>query len=243
MLKDKPSFPVRLNKYLADHYPVTRRSADTLITKGKVKINGKVAVLGQMVQAGDTVKVESKASRPAYRYFAYHKPIGVATHASAPSEKAILNVLRLPIKAFPIGRLDKDSRGLIILSDDGRLAGALLAPEFKHEKEYVVTTDRTINDANLKQLAVGVKIENYHTKKAKTKKIRDKEFSIILTEGKKHQIRRMCAALSLQVHDLIRTRIENIELGKLPAGEVREITGSELVEFLTRLGLQKKTTG
>jgi 23S rRNA pseudouridine2604 synthase len=242
MAKPAEKFPVRLNKYLADHYPLTRRGADLLIERGKVTINGKRASLGQQVQATDRVKVEERASRPAYRYFAYHKPVGVSTHASAPGEKAILNVLRLPVKAFPIGRLDKDSRGLILLTDDGRLAGALLSPEHNHEKEYLVTTDRTVDAETIKKLGSGIKIENYKTKKAKVEKTNDKEFAIILTEGKKHQIRRMCAALSLQVHDLVRVRIENIKLGKLPEGEMREITGTELTELLTRLDLRPSTS-
>ncbi len=240
MIKSSPKkndFPVRLNKYLAARYPLTRRAADLIIEKGRVKINGRLASVGQLVNEGDKVAIAGQAARPAYRYFAYHKPAGIATHSSGPTDKAIADVLRLPVKAFPIGRLDKDSRGLILLSDDGRLAGALLSPEHKHEKEYIVTTDRTINTEAVKKLAAGVTIEKYRTKKAKVEKTGDKEFTIVLTEGKKHQLRRMCAALSLQVKDLIRVRIENIKLGNLPAGEAREINDAELEEFLLCLGL------
>ncbi len=238
MIEKNKDKPVRLNKYLADHYPLTRRAADLIIEKGKVKINGRLAKLGQLVHPNDKVNIEEKAARPAYRYFVYHKPAGISTHSSG-DDKGILDILHLPIKAFPIGRLDKDSRGLIILSDDGRLAGALLSPQHKHEKEYIVTTDRTVTPDIMKRLALGVIIENYRTKKAKTVKTKDKEFSIILTEGKKHQIRRMCAALSLQVKDLVRVRIENIKLAKLPEGEARELSGAELEEFLKLIGLAK----
>ncbi|OHA58455.1 MAG: hypothetical protein A2571_01605 [Candidatus Vogelbacteria bacterium RIFOXYD1_FULL_44_32] len=234
-----PEFPVRLNKYLAAHFPLTRRAADDLIKSGTVKINGRLAVLGDLVQASDKVETKSSASRPVYRYFAYHKPVGIATHSSSPTEKAIVNVLRLPVKAFPIGRLDKDSRGLILLTNDGRLAGALLSPDHEHTKEYVVTADKTVTAEQAKILANGIKIENYRTKKAQVTKTGDKEFTMILTEGKKHQVRRMCAALGLETRDLIRVRIENIKLGNLKVGEWRELAGPELAEFLITLKLNR----
>lgn len=233
----KAEFPVRINKYLATHFPVTRRAADELISSGLVILNGRKALLGDIVQAEDKVEVRNNTQKPNYRYFAYHKPAGIATHASDPKEKAISDVLRLPVKAFPIGRLDKDSRGLIILSNDGRLAGALLSPEEGHEKEYIVTTDKTVTTEQAERLSKGIKIENYHTKKSKVQKTGDKEFTIILTEGKKHQVRRMCSALNLETKDLIRTRIENIKLGDLKAGDFRELTGAELDQFLGGLKL------
>ncbi|OHA59967.1 MAG: hypothetical protein A2589_03640 [Candidatus Vogelbacteria bacterium RIFOXYD1_FULL_46_19] len=232
-----PQSAQRINKYLADHFPLTRRKADELIAGGGVKINGKQAVLGALVKPGDQVEVKTGKPVGNYQYFAYHKPVRLPTHATVPKEPSAASSVRLPVKAFPIGRLDKDSRGLLIFSDDGRLADALLNPKKKHEKEYVVTVDKSILPDALKRLALGLNIEGYHTKKAKTWKSADKEFHIILTEGKKHQIRRMCAAVSLQVKDLLRVRIENIELGDLPAGQFRTITGEELTTFKSLLGL------
>jgi len=138
---------------------------------------------------------------------------------------------------FPIGRLDKNSHGLLILTNDGRITGPLLEPNRDHEKEYIVTVDKKITNHLIKWLGQGVEIEGYKTKPAKAKKLNDNKLSIILTEGKKHQIRRMCAALGFVVKDLKRIRVMGISLGRLKDNEYREIKGKELMLFLDSLDI------
>ena len=221
--------PIRINKYLADHNYCTRREADAYIEQGLVLINGRKAVLGDKVNEGDKVEVLFK--EPEHHYYAYNKPRGIITHSPQEGEQDILQ--SIPLKGvFPIGRLDKDSHGLIILTDDGRITDPLLHPDYEHEKEYRVTTNEKLVSGFQKKMEKGVDIEGYVTKPAQIKILGDKAFSIVLTEGKKHQIRRMCAALGNTVDDLERTRIMNIELGDLKAGQYRAIEGKELQEFL-----------
>ncbi len=220
-----PSFPVRINKYLAEKGYSTRLGGDELVKRGKVLVNGKPAVLGMKITETDVVEVLADKNPKKFIYFAYHKPVDLATED-----------INIP-NVFPIGRLDKDSRGLLILTNDGRITDRLLNPERDHEKEYVVrTTDKL--PSNLKhRMESGVDIEGYITKKCSVSVVSDTSFKIILTEGKKHQIRRMCDALGLHIRDLQRTRIMNIKLGDLPAGERRPIDGRELADFLASIGL------
>ncbi|HVV39278.1 MAG TPA: pseudouridine synthase [Candidatus Paceibacterota bacterium] len=220
---------VRINKYLADRNYCTRREADTYIEQGLVLINDQKAALGSKVEEGDRVQVLFK--QKSRHYYAYNKPRGIITHSPQEGEKDILE--SIPLKGvFPIGRLDKDSEGLIILTDDGRITDKLLNPEYEHEKEYVVTTKEKLVSGFQHKMERGVDIEEYVTKPAQIKILSDHSFSIVLTEGKKHQIRRMCAAVGNTVDTLKRTRVMNIKLGTLKAGEYREITGAELQEFL-----------
>lgn len=233
MNTDKAEFPMRINKYLAQQKYCTRREADELIKKGLVSINGRPAVLGDKVSESD--KVELKWREPMRRYFAYNKPRGIITHSAQEGEEEIKEVL--PIDGvFPIGRLDKDSYGLIILSDDGRITDALLNPERAHEKEYEV---RTIDElpSNFKaKMEKGVDIGGYVTKPCKVEILGDRKFSITLTEGKKHQIRRMCGFFGASTSHLERKRIMNITLGGLKPGEYRAIQGAELDTFMKSLG-------
>ena len=225
----KCNMPIRINKYLADHNYCTRREADTYIEQGLVLINGRKAVLGDKVKEGD--KVETLFKPRSYRYYAYNKPRGVITHSPQEGEQDILQ--NIPLEGvFPIGRLDKDSHGLIILTDDGRITDKLLHPDYEHEKEYKVTTNEKLVSGFQKKMEKGVDIDNYVTKPAQIKILGDKTFSIVLTEGKKHQIRRMCAAVGNTVDDLERIRIMNIELGTLKPNQYRAIGGKELQEFL-----------
>lgn len=223
-MQKTPSFPMRINKYLAEKGFSTRLGGDELVRHGKVLVNGKPAVLGMKVSETDVVEVINTQPKK-YLYFAYHKPGGLATED-----------IDIP-DVFPIGRLDKDSRGLLILTDDGRITDRLLNPERDHEKEYVVrTTDKL--PSNIKnRMESGVDIEGYITKKCSVTVLTETSFKIILTEGKKHQIRRMCDALGLHIRDLQRTRIMNIRLGALPSGEHRPIAGRELADFLASIGL------
>jgi 23S rRNA pseudouridine2604 synthase len=228
------TYPMRINKYLAHRRIATRREADTLIEAGAVFINGRRAKLGDQVHERDTVDV--KGRRKDYRYFAFHKPRGVITHSPQEGEKEIGDIAGIP-GVFPIGRLDKDSRGLIILTDDGRITDSLLNPKNAHDKEYRVRTTEEVPETLARRMEPGVVIEGYRTKPCRIRVLGTHAFTITLTEGKKHQVRRMCAALGLTVADLMRTRIMNIKLGTLPAGSSREITGSERDTLLRALGI------
>lgn len=235
------SFPMRINKYLAHRGHATRVGADTLIKEGKVFINGRRAVLGDKVIESDVVEVKGRAKRTAaYVYFAYHKPRGVITHSPQKDEKDIrVATSAIPELAntFPIGRLDKDSSGLIILTNDGRVTDRMLNPEHEHEKQYVVRTLRPLRASFKEHMEAGVFIEGYQTKPCTIKIMGEKIFRITLTEGKKHQIRRMVVAMHNEVRDLERTGIMNVTLGKLKQGAWRKIEGEELKKFLALLGL------
>jgi len=222
---DKPVFPMRINKYLAHQKHSTRRGADELITKGQVFINNRLAVLGDKVKETDKVEVRFRGKPAPYIYLAYNKPRGMPTEE--------INIKDV----FPIGRLDKNSHGLIILTNDGRITEGLLSPEYEHEKEYLVKTKEKLRGSFKQKMEAGVQIEYEETDRCKVKIIDDYTFKVILTEGKKHQIRRMCVALFQEVSDLERIRIMNIELGKLPSGQYREIIGEELQTFLHSLEL------
>jgi 23S rRNA pseudouridine2604 synthase len=215
-------YPMRINKYLALKKISTRRGADEMIKQKKVFINGKLAVLGSKVNEIDKVEVRGAKTKE-YLYFAYNKPIGIET--GSPREDL-----------FPLGRLDKASHGLLILTNDGRITDQLLNPKYFHEKEYVVKTSNKLRSSFKKKMEAGVNIEGKEdyllTKPCKVKIMNDFTFKVILTEGKKHQIRRMCSALFQEIADLKRERIMNIKLGNLKDKGLREIKGEELTTFL-----------
>jgi 23S rRNA pseudouridine2604 synthase len=232
----KPTFPMRINKYLALNKHSTRRGADELISKKQVFINNRLAVLGDKVTEKDQVEVRFRGKQKPYIYIAYNKPKGVVTHSAEKGEKEIKHEVSIK-DVFPVGRLDKDSHGLIILTNDGRITERLLGPAYYHEKEYFVKTKNPLRGSFKEKMEAGVKIDREKTGKCKVQILGDNTFKIILTEGKKHQIRRMCVALFQEVADLKRTRIMNIELGKLADGAHREIVGEELQTFLKSLEL------
>lgn len=234
-------YPVRLNKYLAHHGYASRREADTLIEKGSVLVNGKPAVLGTKVNEGDEVEVKGKSKEK--HYLAYYKGRGIITHSPGADEVDIASRLRQDFgltDVYPVGRLDKDSEGLMILTNDGRITGPLLDPEAKHEKEYDVTVDKPVTNHLIKHIEQGVDIEGYRTKPAHAKKhpSNQERLFVTLTEGKKHQIRRMCAALGYQVRSLKRVRVMNITLGSLKPNQYRKLTKSELRGFLDELNIR-----
>jgi 23S rRNA pseudouridine2604 synthase len=234
-------FPMRINKYLAHTGVASRREADDLVAKHKVLINGAPAEMGQQVNEGDEVEVVGKTKPKSY--YAYYKGRGIITHSPAPGETDIATRLAEDYgitHVAPIGRLDKDSEGLMLLTNDGRITGPLLDPESGHEKEYDVAVDKPISGMFQRAMQNGVDIEGYRTKPAKLvpHPKNAKRFSLTITEGKKHQIRRMCAALGYQVQDLKRVRICNIELGKLKPNQYRKLTEQELSGLLTELGLR-----
>lgn len=242
-------YPVRINKYLAQSNYSTRVGGDELIKKGLVFINGRRAVLGDKVFEEDEVIVKNKGDKKEYVYYAYNKNINVSTNPEV-GVKDILQATRFPVKVFPVGRLDKDSHGLILMTNDGRVTDRLLSPRYVHEKEYVVKVEPSVTDRFIELMGNGVHFDGFISRKCdvwrassakasasqSSKKSKD-TFHIVLTEGKKRQIRRMCEALHHKVVDLKRIRIMNVELGKIAYGEFREIKGEELDTLLKSLNL------
>ena len=232
-------YPIRINKFLALKNFATRKGADELIKKGFVSINGKRAILGDQVYEYDKVSVSHKAPKKEYTYYAYNKSIGVSTNKDS-GAKDILSATKFPNAVFPIGRLDKDSHGLIIMTNDGRVTDRLLSPKYVHDKEYIVKVEPNFSDKFIQLMGNGVHFDKFVSKKCEVWRApkSSNTFHIILTEGKKRQIRRMCEALHHKVTDLRRIRIMNIELGKIGPGEYREIKGEELEKFLKLLNLK-----
>ncbi|MEK7511000.1 MAG: pseudouridine synthase [Patescibacteria group bacterium] len=233
------TYPMRINQYLAKKGHATRRGADELIEKGFVFVNGVKAKIGDKVAESDTVEVKIKRPRT-YVYLAFHKPKGMDTHKEPTSTSDV--VTSLPddlrrLKLFPIGRLDKASRGLLLLTNDGRVTDRLLNPEQEHEKVYEVTTKKPLRESFKEKMEQGVDIEGYVTKPAKVTILSENKFRIALTEGKSHQVRRMVVALFNEVSDLKRTRIGNIAIEPLKPGAYRRLSGKELATFLESLGL------
>lgn len=231
------TYPMRINKYLAHKNVCSRREADRLIESGEILINGKLAKLGDKIEEKDIVtsKVDPKKG---YVYLAFNKPSNVITHSPQGEQISINDVIDFKTKVFPVGRLDKDSWGLIILTNDGRITDKLLNPEFGREKEYFVRVDKPIDERFLRKMENGVVLDDgYKTKKCVIRKISTNFFSIVLTEGKNRQIRRMCSSLGFIVTDLKRKRILNIEIEGLRPGQFRKIKGPELDKFLSTLGL------
>lgn len=235
--EDTIVYPVILNKYLALKQICSRKEADRLLKSKKITVNGKLGEPGQMIYETDkvTVQIDKKLI-----YLAYHKPRGIITHSPQGSERGIADIFKYPEQVFPVGRLDKASSGLIILTNDGRVTDRLLNPDFWHEKEYEVLVNKSLTPDVIRQLAAGVTLDDgYLTRRCKVYKISEKIFGIILTEGKKHQIRRMCQSVGLKVVDLKRVRIMNIELGNVKPGGYRKMVGKELEDFCKLIDLIK----
>ncbi len=232
-------YPIRINRYLALNGYCSRREADVLIAKKMILINGKIAKLGDRVNEDDLVEIpeKNKDTFKEYIYLAYNKPKGIMTNADNTTSQKIKDVASVAEDVFPVGRLDKDSHGLIILTNDGRITNKLLNPEFDHQKEYLVTVNKKINNHFLKIMGQGVNLEGFRTKECEVKQINDYLFSIVLTEGKKHQLRRMSDNLGYATVDIQRVRIENVRLGNLRIGKTRKIEGEELEKFLHKLGI------
>ena len=230
-------FPMRINKYLAHKGLATRAGVDELIKSKKVLINGSVAVLGDKVLSKDKVEVRDRHTKKDYVYLAYNKPRGIVTANPQGDEQGIEKTFSFQTKVFPVGRLDKESHGLIILTNDGRITDRLLNPIYDHQKEYFVETDKNLSPAFLKHMQDGVDIGDYKTKKTLIKKMGERKFSITLTEGKNRQIRKMTDKLGYNVVDLKRIRIQNIKLEKIPTNSYRKIIGQEKNTFLKSIGL------
>lgn len=232
----KDLWPMRINRYLALEGFSTRKGGDELVAKKQVFINGRLAVLGDKVVESDFVEVRTGGRAKKYLYYAYNKPVGVVTSAAQKGEKDIVHSVELK-GIYPVGRLDKNSHGLILLTNDGRITDRLLNPDSVHDKEYVVKTLEKLRPSFKANMEGGLTIEKDVTRPCKIKLLTEKTFRITLTEGKKHQIRRMVAALHNEVVDLQRIRIMNIHLDRLPVGIYRPIEGEELETLLASLGL------
>jgi len=235
------AYPMRINKYLAHEGISTRRGADELIAKKRVLINGRVAVLGDKVTLSDKVELVGSMTPKKFLYYAYNKPVGVITHSPQLGEKDIKQSVAKAKgmgDVFPVGRLDKGSSGLIILTNDGRVTDRLLNPDYDHDKEYKVRTLEPLRESFRKTMEAGVSIEGYLTAPCAVRKTGPNSFNITLTEGKKHQIRRMVSAMHNQVVGLERTRILNVRLDDLASGAWRPIQGEELATFLSTIGVK-----
>lgn len=229
----------RINKYLAERRICARREADLLIRAGAVFVNGMRAKLGQRVSDLDKITIGPQKNGEKI-YLAYHKPRGMITHSPQRGEKEIPRKFKITgksVRLYSVGRLDKDSSGLIILTNDGRLTERMLNPRYAHEKTYTVTVDKPLEKNHLCRLSQGVVIEGYRTKPARTKTLGKSEFEITLTEGKKHQIRRMCAALGYAARSIKRTMVGVVDLGAIMPGSYRIIAGAHKQRLLKSLGL------
>ena len=233
---------VRINKYFTEQGFCSRRAADRMIVDGRIRINGRVAVLGDQVTDKDMVTVDGRVvkRRPHAVYLAYHKPVGVTCTTELHVAGNILHAVGYPDRIFPIGRLDKDSSGLILLTNDGDIVNRILRAEFGHEREYVVTVDRPIMLTFLRRLEQGVPVLGEKTRPCRTSQVDATTFRITLTEGRNRQIRRMCSALGYRVVRLVRVRIMHIRLGDLPVGKWRELTSREQEKLIAAVGLDEE---
>jgi 23S rRNA pseudouridine2604 synthase len=227
---------MRLNKYISETGICSRREADKWIEAGRVTWNGQKAALGTQVGEGDEVRVDGQLLGVKKKdvYIALNKPVGIICTTETDIADNIVDHVRHPERIFPVGRLDRDSEGLILLTNNGDIVNEILRSENNHEKEYIVTVDRAITDLSLQMMAGGVKIMGEVTKPAKVSRVDAQTFRIILTQGLNRQIRRMCSALGYKAQRLQRVRIMNIQLGGLRSGEWRPLTPAELTELLPR---------
>ncbi len=234
----------RINKYLSEVGYCSRRAADKLIEQNRVTINGKIPELGTKIAAGDTVHVDGKLiSEPEedFVYLAFNKPIGIVCTTDTRVEKDnIVDFINYPKRIFPIGRLDKPSEGLIFMTNDGDIVNKILRARNNHEKEYIVTVNKTINDQFLKRMRNGIPILDTITRKCTVEKLAKNKFKIVLTQGLNRQIRRMCEYLGFDVVKLKRVRIMNIPLD-VPKGKWRYLKEDELQELKSSLEASSKT--
>lgn len=224
---------VRLNKYLSEAGVCSRREADRLIESGKVTVDGERAQTGMRVLKGQVVKVGKKtvSRQDELVVLAVNKPKGIVCTADRRERDSIVRFLDYPVRVTYAGRLDKDSRGLLLMTNNGDIINQMMRAANRHEKEYKVTVDKEITEEFIKKMAGGVPILDTVTRPCKVKKIGKYTFSIILTQGLNRQIRRMCEELGYQVRDLVRVRIMNIRLGSLKEGTYRKLTDAELEEL------------
>ncbi|WP_081179308.1 23S rRNA pseudouridine(2604) synthase RluF [Colwellia sp. PAMC 21821] len=242
------SYEKRLNKYISDSGYCSRRFADKLIENNRVTINGKVPELGTKVLLGDRVcidgnEIKASASNHTDRvYIAYNKPVGITCTTERHVKGNIIDAIGHTKRIFPIGRLDKPSEGLIFLTSDGDIVNKILRAENAHDKEYIVKVDKPISERFIERMSKGIPILGTITKPCVVKHDSKFVFRIILTQGLNRQIRRMCEYLDYEVIELQRSRIMNVELGKLRSGEWRDLTQSEMTEINAAVSHSRKTS-
>lgn len=231
---------IRINKYLSEIGYCSRRNADELVTAGRVSVNGEIATNGMKVNDEDEISVsgkpvtQKKADVPV-KVLAFNKPKGVVCSTNGQGSVAIDEYLKLPYRVFYVGRLDKDSEGLLLLTNDGELANEISKARNFHEKEYVVTIDGPVTDSLLDRLRGGIALEEGVTRPCKAWKTGEKSFHIVLTQGLNRQIRRMCGICNVRVTRLRRIRIMNVKLGDLEQGKIRELSEREVEELRSSL--------
>lgn len=234
---------MRLNRYLAACGVCSRRDADKLIEQGVVTINGKTAVPGSRVTERDRITVRGKALQDPNKkvVLAYYKPVGVTcTERDAHARKIVTQELKYPVRVTYAGRLDRDSEGLLLMTNDGGLIDAMMRGSNRHEKEYIVKTDRAWSEDALENMRQGLYLEELKvtTRPCRIERIGPKTLRMVLTEGLNRQIRRMCQSQGYKVTSLKRTRVVNVELGKLKPGEYRELTEAERAALYEKCGLR-----
>lgn len=240
---------MRLNKYLSDAGVCSRREADRLTEEGLVTVNGERAALGMKIEPGAEVCIRGKriTRQEEKVLLAFHKPAGIVCTAEKREKNNVIDFLNYPIRIFLVGRLDKDSTGLLLMTNDGELVNKIMRAGNYHEKEYLVKVNRPIDEAFCRKMAAGVPILDTVTRPCKVEKLDERAFRIILTQGLNRQIRRMCEALGYRVTELKRVRIMNILLGNLKEGTYRKIQGKEkqelerLLQSSTSLSVKERT--
>jgi len=227
----------RLNKYIADSGYCSRREADRLIQEERVRVDGRVGVLGDRVQPGMAVTVDGKplTGEGEKVYLLLNKPRGIVCTADPREPMNVVDYLGYPSRVFPVGRLDKDSEGLLLLTSDGGIVNRVLRAAGGHEKEYEVQIDRPVTPEFVRRMSEGVPILDTVTLPCRVRRTGERSFNIILVQGLNRQIRRMCEALGANVTHLRRVRIMNLRLGRLQPGQWRELTEAELAALMERL--------
>ncbi|MBR1821491.1 MAG: pseudouridine synthase [Clostridia bacterium] len=228
---------VRLNKYMAESGYCSRREADRLIAEGRVKVDGRVGALGDRVLPGMAVTVDGQplSGESEKVYILLNKPRGIVCTADPREPMNVVDYIGLPTRIFPVGRLDKDSEGLLLLTSDGEIVNRMLRAAGGHEKEYEVTIDRPVTAEFAKKMMAGVPILDTVTLPCRLRRTGERSFNIVLVQGLNRQIRRMCEAMGANVTHLRRVRIMNLRLGKLQPGQWRELTEGELKELMAQL--------
>lgn len=230
----------RLNKFISEAGVASRRAADRMVDEGRITINGRVAVVGDKVFDGDEVAVDGKVVSKVEEdiILVFHKPRGITCTSNPDDKDNVIDYIGYPKRIYSIGRLDKDSEGLLLMTNNGELANEVMRSRGEHEKEYIVTVDKPITDRFIKGMSNGVPIlDGRVTKKCLVERIGEKQFRIILRQGLNRQIRRMCEYFGYDVRRLVRVRVMNIELGDLKSGRYRDITRKEREELFRELGL------
>jgi len=234
---------INLNKYISSSGVCSRREAEKYIKEGRITINGKSTQLGNRVGKNDVVKFDGRLVKPkdVILYIALNKPVGIVSTTDEREPNNIIKHVNYPERLFPIGRLDKPSEGLIFLTNDGDIVNKILRAGNNHEKEYFVSVDKPITGEFIEKMRNGIPILGTVTKKCLVEKISAKIFKIVLTQGLNRQIRRMCEYLEYEVTKLKRTRIMNVDLGYLQAGDWRELTEEEMKEINAMISTSSKT--